>query len=302
MHLTFQAIARNLNIATSTAHSIYSLFERTGSVDPPTSKHKEYMRALGPVNEVFILGIILENPSMYLYEVCEEISETLYISISPSSICRLLKACGITRKKIRQVALQRCDALRGAYTTQCLMFHPDMFVFVDETGSDRRNCMRKYGYALRGMTPTTYRLLHRGTRINAIAGIATSGLVALDLVTTSVTGEVFLDFAMGSLIPNMHPFNGTNPRSIVVMDNASVHHTHEVISLFQSVGILLLFLPPYSPDLNPIEETFSYIKGYLRKQDTLLQVIPDPTTVVRSEFHSLTPQMCQNWIHHGGYV
>ena len=85
------------------------------------------------------------------------------------------------------------------------------------------------------------------------------------------------------------------------MDNASVHHTHEVVSLFQSVGILLLFLPPYSPDLNPIEETFSYIKGYLRKHDTLLQVIPDPSTVVRSAFNSLTPQMCQNWIRHGGY-
>ena len=93
--------------------------------------------------------------------------------------------CGITRKKIRQVALQRCAALRGAYITQCFMFCPDMFVFVDETGSDRRNCMRKYGYALRGMTPTTHRLLCRGTRVNAIAGIATSGLVALDLVTTT---------------------------------------------------------------------------------------------------------------------
>ena len=242
------------------------------------------------------MGIILEN----LYEVCEEISESLHISVSPSSICRLLRACGITRKKIGQVALQRCAALRGAYTTQCLMFRPDMFVFVDETGSDRRNSMRKYGYALRGMTPTTHRHLHRGTRINAIAGIATSGLVALHLVTTTVTGEAFLDFAMGSLIQNMHPFNGTNPRSIVVMDNASVHHTHAVISLFQSVGTLLLFLPVYSPDLNPIEETFSYIKGYLRKHDTLLQVIPDSTNVVRSAFNSLTPQMCQNWIRHGG--
>jgi hypothetical protein len=161
-----------------------------------------------------------------------------------------------------------------------------------------------HGYALRGITPTTHRLLHRGTRVNAIAGIATSGLVALDLATASVTSEVFMDFAMGSLIPNMLPFNGTNPRSIVVMDNASIHHTHEVISLFQSVGILVLFLPPYSPDLNPIEETFSYIKGYLQKHDTLLQVIPNPTDMVRSAFYSLTPQVCQynHWIQHGGYV
>ena len=177
-----------------------------------------------------------------------------------------------------------------------------MFVFVDETGSDCRSSVRKHGYGLCGMTPTTHRLLARGTRINAIAGIATSGHVALDLVAITVTGEVFLYFAMGSSIPNMLPFNGSNPRSIVVMDNASVHHTQEVITLFQSVGILLLFLPPYSPDLNPIEETFSYIKGYLRKHDNLLQVIPDPTDVVRSAFHSLTPQMCQHWIQHGGYV
>ena len=89
MHLSFEAIARHLNIATSTAHRIYSLFDRTGSVDPQTSKHKEYRRVLGPVNEVFVLGIILENPSMYLYEVCEEISDSLQISVSPSSICRL---------------------------------------------------------------------------------------------------------------------------------------------------------------------------------------------------------------------
>ena len=163
------------------------------TVESQTSKQKEYR---SPVNEVFVLGIILENPSMYRYEVFEEISESLHISVSPSSICHLLRVCEITRKNIRQVALQRCAALRGAYTTQCLMFRPDMFVFVDETGSDRRNCMRKYGYALWGMTPTTHRLLHRGTR--AIAGIATSGSVALHLVTTTVTGKISFDFAMGS--------------------------------------------------------------------------------------------------------
>ena len=67
------------------------------------------------------------------------------------------------------------------------------------TGSDRRNCMRKYGYALRGMTPTTHRLLYRGTRVNAIAGIA---LVALDLVTTTVSSQVFL----GKLNPKYASF------------------------------------------------------------------------------------------------
>ena len=65
-------------------------------------------------------------------------------------------------------------------------------------------------------------------------------------------------------------------RSIAVMDNLSVHHVHEVEEHFRQAGIVLLFLPAYSPDLNPMEETFSFIKSYLRKHDCLLQLIPHP--------------------------
>ncbi len=59
----------------------------------------------------------------------------------------------------------------------------------------------------------------QGERINAIAAIATSGLVALELTTSTINGDNFYDFARGSLIPNMLPFDGVNPRSVVVMDN-----------------------------------------------------------------------------------
>ena len=128
--------------------------------------------------------------------------------------------------------------------SQCFLFHPDTFVFVDETGSDHRSHNRKYGYALRGMTLMTHRLLARGKRVNAISGICTTGLVTVEYTTSSVTGEVFFDFIRGSLIPRMLPFNGTNPRSILVVDNASVHHVEEMIKLVEQAGILLFFLPP----------------------------------------------------------
>ena len=74
----------------------------------------------------------------------------------------------------------------------------------------------------------------------------------------------------------MQQFNGTNPRLVIVMDNLSVHHTDEVLGLFDQAGIPLFFLPPYSPDLNPAE-CFSYVKAYLCKHDSILQHIPDPT-------------------------
>ena len=116
-----------------------------------------------------------------------EVQDLYDILVSPSTLCRLLKFYGITRKKIRQVALQRCAALRGAFMSQCLFFNQEMFVFMDETGAIY---VRKYGYALRGLTPVSLRLLDRGKRINAISAICTTGLVAVEYTTGSVTGEI----------------------------------------------------------------------------------------------------------------
>ena len=221
--------------------------------------------------------------------------------MSPSTVCRLLRSYGFTRKKIRQVASQRCASLRGAFVAQCHLLDVNMFVWIDETGSDARNRIRKYGYALKGKTPVCHRFLCRGRRTNAIAAISTSGLLTLELTTSTVNWEVFYDFVRGSLIPQMMPFNGTNPCSVAVMDNLSVHHVPEIISLFQQAGILVMFLPPYSPDLNPMEESFSYVKAYLRKHDELLQVVSNPTSIIQSAFYSITVEHCKSWIAHSGY-
>lgn len=86
----------------------------------------------------------------------------------------------------------------------------------------------------------------------------------------------------------MMPFNGSNPRSVAVMDNLIVHHVCEVEEHFRQAGVVLLFLPTYSPDLNPMEEAFSCIKSYLRKHDSLLQAIPDPAIVIKEAFSAIT--------------
>lgn len=61
------------------------------------------------------------------------------------------------------------------------------------------------------------------------------------------------------------PFNGINPNSVVVLDNCAIHHVPELPELIKSVGALVKFLPPYSPDLMPIELAFGNIKGYIRE-------------------------------------
>ena len=103
-----------------------------------------------------------------------------------------------------------------------------------------------------------HRWLVRGQRVSAIAAISTDGVLEYKLTFDSVNGEKFLDFVRGILISNMNPFDNTSSKSIVIMDNCSVHHTHEVAEELRDAGVLI-FLPPYSPDFMPIELCFSTI-------------------------------------------
>ena len=187
------------------------------------------------------MGLIMESPAMYLTELCQDLLNVFGIELSPSTVCRLLRTYGFTRKKIQQVASQRCATLRGAFMAQCSLLHVDMFVWIDETGSDARNHIRKCGYALRGETPVCHRLLGRGQRTNAIAVISTRGLLTVEFTTSKVNADVFCDFVSGSLIPQMMPFNGTNPCSVALMDNLAVHHVQKVTDLFHIPSLDLRF-------------------------------------------------------------
>ena len=138
--------------------------------------------------------------------------------------------------------------------------------------------------------------------MNAIAAIASSGVLTVELTKDTVNGDSFFDFIRGTLIPHMRPFDGISPHSILIMDNCSVHHVNEVREVLQQAGILVLFLPPYSPDLNPLEEAFSYVKQYLRRHDELLQAISDPIDVIKKAFQSITVEHYNSWISHASYV
>lgn len=120
--LCFADIAKNLIIATSTAHRTYHQFESTGEIQPITHDSRPDMRALDEHSELLLIGIILNEPTFYLEELCQRVADLTSITVSPSTVCRSMRRYGITRKRIRQVALQRCNALCGAFMVQCAMF------------------------------------------------------------------------------------------------------------------------------------------------------------------------------------
>ena len=301
MELPFRKIAKNLNLSLGTVHNMYKRFEQTGDVQRNKPLRREYLRALNGQQELLLISLILENPSLYLSEMCKAVHEMTGLEVSASTLCRVIHRHGLTRKKIQQVAKQRSDVYRGRFMAEIQLYSREQFVWIDETGCAAKDHIRRFGYALLGECPVYHRLLHKGKRISATAGICTTGLLALELKKGTNNGDAFYDFVRGSLIPNMLPFNGQNPRSIAILDNCSIHHVQAVLDLFRDSGILVLFLPPYSPDYNPIEEAFSYIKYYLKEHDELLQAINDPIPIIQAAFDSITSEQCNGWINHSGY-
>jgi hypothetical protein len=88
---------------------------------------------------------------------------------------------------------------------------------VDESGADRHDNIRKYGYSLRGTTPVSCRFFSRGRRTNIIAAMSvTRGIIATDMHSSTINGNKFYDFVRGTLIPNMLPSNGFNHHSVVI--------------------------------------------------------------------------------------
>ena len=85
--------------------------------------------------------------------------------------------------------------------------------------------MRKFGYAMRGQPAKNVCLMCRGIKVSAITGVAFDGLVTVQCSIENVNEDMFCDFVEKDLLPHLLPFDGVNPRSVVLLDNASIHHT-----------------------------------------------------------------------------
>ena len=117
--------------------------------------------------------------------------------------------------------------------------------------------IRKYGYSLRGLPTYVHQLHVGGKRLSAIPVLTTNGIEDVYVTKDSVDGTKFEEFLIQCLLPIILPFDGINPNSVVIMDNASICHLERVQDLITGIGARLMFLPPYSPDLMPLEEFFA---------------------------------------------
>lgn len=102
------------------------------------------------------------------------------------------------------------------------VYDPRMFVWIDETDCDCRHSTRKYGCSVRSIPICDQRILIRGTIYTAIPVISTDGIHDVFIAEGTMNGDHFTKFVRSVLLPHLNPFNGVNPRSVVIMDNATI--------------------------------------------------------------------------------
>jgi transposase len=142
-------------------------------------------------------------------------------------------------------------------------FEASQLLFVDESAANERTADRKYGWAPLGVTPHVIQPLKRSERWSILPVYSAAGFMDWEIVQGSFTAELFNKFVAEKVLPLATPYPG--PRSVLVMDNAAIHHSDELAEMCAAAGVRLEYLPPYSPDFNPIEEAFAELKAWMKR-------------------------------------
>ena len=243
-----------------------------------------------------ILEQVSSRPDATIAELRAWLRETHKVSVSIGLMNNTLAALDLTfKKKSAHAAEQSREDVakaRADWREQEPKLTPSKLVFVDET-SVKTSMTRRYGRAKRG-----HRLVaavpHGHWKTTTFVGaLRCDGLTAPLTIDGAINGELFRAYVEQVLVPTL------KPGDVVIMDNLRVHKMAGVREAIEAAGARLLFIPPYSPDLNPIEMAFSKLKALLRARairtvDALWKALGDLCD-------SFSPGECANYFRHDGY-
>lgn len=168
----------------------------------------------------------------------------------------------------------------------------EKLVFLDECSTNTA-MHRRFGRSMRGERAEGVAPVNYGDNISVIGAIRLEGIVTVMTIEGAVDGDVFKAFTEHMLAPELHEGD------VVVMDNLAAHKIAGISEAIEAVGARLIYLPPYSPDLNPIEKCWAKVKHFLRSfaartKEALYQKLAQSLDLV-------TLKDLLGWFKHCGY-
>ena len=176
---------------------------------------------------------------------------------------------------------------------ECLQhFNPDQLVFIDETGVNI-DMTRLYGRSVGNTRIKDSAPINTPKRTGIVGAMRFDGTIRYRSFEGSITGKRFLNFLKQTLLPILRKGD------IVVMDNLSIHKVKGVQELILSANALPLYLPPYSPDFNPIEMLWSKLKNFLCKWK--IREVKLLRNAIKAAICKILSSDCQAWFKHSHY-
>jgi transposase len=166
-------------------------------------------------------------------------------------------------------------------------------VFVDERGTNL-GLTPRYGRAPRGQRVVGVVPRNHGPNVTLLAAMSLEGITAAMTMTGAADGEVVALFVRRILAPTLRP------GQIVLWDNLSAHTNRQLPQLLAERGCQIRFLPPYSPDFNPIEHAFSKLKTHLRQTGARTREAREEA--IAAGLDTITSQDAHAWFRHCGYA
>jgi transposase len=203
------------------------------------------------------------------------------------------QAPGLVTKKKTLGATERNEQERASWREQMKELDAKRLVVLDECGSNIAltpiYARAPKGQRARGSVPR-----HRGKNTTLLASLSLEGIGASMIIEGAANATAFEAYLEQILVPSLHA------GQIVVMDNLSVHKGARVRQLIEEKGCQVLFLPAYSPDFSPIEETFSKIKVFLRRAGARTREALEEA--ICQALQTVTSQDARGWFRHCGYL
>ena len=289
------AVARQFRVATSTVSRLMKRVKRTGSYEP--GQMGGHRKRVLEEHRDWIAGRVEACPEITSKQLQQDLLAERGVQVSEDTAGRFLRSLDLTFKKKTPVAEERdredVKVRRDEWQRDQNSMRTDKLVFLDETW------IKTNMAPLRGWGPKGERLPGKAPfghwKTSTLVGaLRSDGIVAPRVLSGPVNGKTFLAYIQEALAPTL------KPGDIVVMDNLSCHKGNAVQTAIEDQGAELRFLPPYSPDFNPIEQVFAKLKHWLRKakERDREKLWGNACGILES----IKPDECVNYLRHSGYL